>query len=528
MSIAAPERAGWPRLKGQTSEFYPAAAGARRGFADPAIVRECDVDVIWAFRRATRKEANRTFIFDLHETVSYLEADQRSDAIATGYIDAGLSPGQTIGLCSPDSVPLILAIVGAWKAGLIPGLIDARTSDEDLPYFVEDVGAKLVLAPPALHDRLQAAGANQVADLESFGGNGGNGGDGPRPDHHGPKAPLYLSYTSGTTGKPKGAVLRSGPVSVGTSCIADRLGIGREDVLLATTPTSSSFQLVAALMPAIHAGASIGMAAGLATDQMWDLARDRHASVLVAYPLTLADMVNNPAATRPSSPFRVALSGGSPLAPRIKRDYRDRLGIPLLESYGQSELGGFMAMGSTGDGERAFEGFVGRPLPDRPAYVVGPDLAELPAGEVGEVVVPFGYFDSYINKPDRTEEALAGGVLHTGDVAVADPDGYLKVMGRTNEADAATTRGGFLREAEDTFYDHPAVLHAAVVQCRDGMVEAFVELLPGGDATEEDLATFAAERLPGGLRPRRTNVLDKMPRTFSGKANRLLLSKGCG
>jgi long-chain acyl-CoA synthetase len=479
------------------------------------------MDAMWAFRRTAAAAAERPFLFDRQTSLSYREADQRSDAVAAGYEVAGVSPGQTIGLCSPDSVKLILSILGAWKGGLLPGLIDPRTSDSDLPYFVEDIGSKLILAPTDLHDRLLGAGANEVRDIADFGSTGGT-----VEVRNGPDAPLYLSYTSGTTGKPKGAVLKSGPVTVGTSCIADRLGIGRDDVLLATTPTASSFQLVAALMPAIHAGASMGLVAGLTTDQMWEVALERRASVLVAYPLTLADMVNHPNAGS-GSPFRIALSGGSPLAPRIKRDYRDRLGISLLESYGQSELGGFMAMGSTADGDRALEGFVGRPLPDRPSYVAGPDLRELPAGEIGEVVVPFGYFDSYINKPDRTAEATVGGVLHTGDLAVADPDGYLKVMGRTREAEAAKGRGGFLRELEDMYYEHPDVLHAAVVECTDGEVEAFVELLPNCAVDAESLGSSASARVPEGLRPRSTTILEKMPRTFSGKANRLLLSQGC-
>jgi long-chain acyl-CoA synthetase len=480
------------------------------------------MDVMWTFRRTAAREPDRPFLFDRHATLSYREADERSDEVAAAYRAGGLSEGQTIGLCSPDSVSLILSILGAWKGGLLPGLIDARTADADLPYFVEDVGSKLILASTDLHDRLLRAGANEVRDIAEFGSRGGSA-----PVQHGPDAALYLSYTSGTTGKPKGAVLRSGPVTVGTSCIADRLSIGRDDVLLATTPTASSFQLVAALMPAIHVGASIGLVAGLTTDQMWEVAMERRATVLVAYPLTLADMVNHPSAES-NSPFRIALSGGSPLAPRIKRDYRDRLGIPLLESYGQSELGGFMAMGSIADGERALEGFVGRPLPDRPSYVADSGLRELPTGEIGEVVVPFGYFDGYINKPDKTAEATTGGVLHTGDLALADPDGYLKVMGRTREAEAARRRDGFLRELEDVYYEHPDVLHAAVVECADGEVEGFVQLLPNRTVDAESLDAWASARVPEGLRPRRTTILEKMPRTFSGKANRLLLSQGCG
>lgn len=481
------------------------------------------MDAIGVFRRAVARGPEQTFAFDHEGSVSYAEADERSDVVAAALVDRGIAPGDTLGLCAPDSVALLLAILGSWKAGILPGLIDPRTPDDDLAYFVDDVGAKLVLAPSRLHDRLIAGGAIEVEDLRSFGAAAGHG-----IDQHGPDAPLYLSYTSGTTGAPKGAILRSGPVTLGTACIADRLGLSREDVLLATTPISSSFQLVAGLLPAIHVGATIGLMAGGTTDEIWEKARTRSAIVLVAYPLTLADMVNAPQAAEAGSPFRLALSGGSPLAPRIKRDYRERFCIPLLESYGQSELGGFMALGSPDDGHRALAGFVGRPLPDRLAYVAGSDGNELPAGEVGEVVVPWGYFDSYRNKPEATANALEGGILHSGDLGIADADGYLKVLGRTREAEAAKARGGFLRELEDAFYEHPDVKHAAVVECMDGEVEGFVELRAGGASTADELSEFASAGVPGGLRPRKTTLLETMPRTFSGKANRLALSQGCG
>jgi acyl-CoA synthetase (AMP-forming)/AMP-acid ligase II len=172
-------------------------------------------------------------------------------------------------------------------------------------------------------------------------------------------------------------------------------------------------------------------------------------------------------------------------------------------------------------------GYVGRPLPDRPAYVAGADGEELPPGEVGEVLVPFGFFDSYRNKPDETAEALAGGVLHCGDVAVADPDGFLKVLGRTREARSASRRGGFLRELEDAFYEHEHVQHAAVVErASDGAVAAFIELREGRATSADELTSFAAARVPEGLRPVQTEILETMPRTFSGKANRLSLASG--
>ena len=348
------------------------------------------MDIIQVFQRAVSRHGDRVFLFDRQTTITYAQAEARTNAIAAELLERGLGDGDTLGLAASDRVSLWLAIIGAWKANVLPSLIDARTPDDKLPYFLDDIGAKVIVAAPEITDRLKAAGADVVIDIEQVGA--------AKPaaavNHHGPASPLYLSYTSGTTGLPKGAVLLSEPVTLGTSCIADRLQLTRRDILLATTPISSSFQLVAALMPALHVGASVGLVAGSTIEVIWETALKHQATILVAYPLTLSDIVNAPQAVEGKSPFRVALSGGSSLAPRLKRDYQQRLGISLLESYGQSELGGFMVMGAPHDAPQTLAvGFAGRPLADRLAYIGDADGQELPAGEIGEVLVTHGFFD---------------------------------------------------------------------------------------------------------------------------------------
>jgi acyl-CoA synthetase (AMP-forming)/AMP-acid ligase II len=476
------------------------------------------MDAIWAFRRSASRGPHRTFAFDGAEAVSYADADHRSDAAAATFASLGLASGDAVGLCSPDSVTQLIAILGLWKAGLQPSLIDPRTPTVRLPYFVDDIGAKHIFTTPEHRKDLVAAGAASVLNIETLS-------DGSVPSiacRHGPEAPLYLSYTSGTTGSPKGALLRSGPVTVGTACIAERLGLAQDDVVLVATPTASSFQLVAALLPAIHVGATVVLAAGRSPGEICELGISREITVLVAYPLTLAEVVNADGA-KPST-LRFGLSGGSPLAPRVKRDYQDQLGIPLLESYGQSELGGFMALGGLHDRGDTLDGFVGRPLPDRPAYVADADGRELHAGEIGEVVVPFGYFVGYVNKPRETGISLAGGLLRCGDLAISDEDRRIRVLGRTTERERAAGRGGFVRDLEDALYEDAEVLHAAAVEDSSGDLQAYVEPLPGRVVRADNLGASTSHLVPG-LRPRNITILDRMPRTFSGKVDRLALSK---
>jgi len=491
------------------------------------------VDAATVLIRAAARHAERPFVIDDAGPVTFDETLRAAQAIASGLVSRAVAAGDTVGLCSPDSAALVLHILGTWLAGAIPAPIDPRTADGDLPYFVSDIAPVLIVSTDEHADRLAAQSEAPVIGFDVL----GSAWDGSVPNRHRPASPLCWSYTSGSTGPPKACVLESGPVTVGTACIAERLGLGASDVIVATTPTPSSFQLVSALLPALHRGASVRLVSGRDADGIWDAAAESCGTVLVAYPLTLGDVVSSPRASSDHS-FRVALSGGSPLAPRLKRAYGDRLGIPLVESYGQSEFGGFMAMGELTGGERALAGYVGRPLPDRLAYVGDPDGVELPAGRVGEVLVPEGFFPGYRNKPSETEKTLAGGVLHCGDLGVSDEEGYLKVLGRVQERERAGARGAFLRELEDRAYEHPDVKHAAVVErAGDGAVRAYAELLGGRELAAEALREFILAGVSSdGLDVRGLDghgldvdgldvrVLGAMPRTFSGKADRHGLS----
>jgi acyl-coenzyme A synthetase/AMP-(fatty) acid ligase len=478
------------------------------------------MDIVSVLERACERHADRPALSREGTTVSYAEVGEQVPVVAGTLARLGVAPGDTVGICSPDSIEAWLAIFATWRLGALPALIDARTPNDRLGYFVGDMDPAVVVSDDENRPRLAELLGIDAARLHDVVHSGGTA---TAPNSHDESSPLFLSYTSGTTGDPKGVVLTSGPVTLGAACIAERLGYGPDDVLVATTPVASSFQLVAGAMPALHTGAHVVLAAGHTPAAVWEDISAYGGTVLIAYPLTLADVVGLARENRPTHGLRVALSGGSPLAPRIKRDYREHLGIPLAESYGQSELGGFMVLGIPGD-ETAPEGFAGKPLPDRLAFVADSGNRELPAGSIGEVVVAEGFFGEYRNKPEAYARTTAGGVLHTGDVGVASPQGHIKVMGRVQEADAAGRRGGFLREVEDVAYDHPAVRHAAAVIDLGGEFRCFVELNSAGTADEAELDEFIKARVPPSLHPAGVHILPKFPRTFSGKADRLNLS----
>jgi len=479
-------------------------------------------NIVSVFRETVNKFSGKCFLFDTETRITYRDADLLSDAIAGDLSNIGIVKDSVVGICGPDQVQIWLLIIAIWKLGALPAMVDPRTPPESIEYFIDDLNAEAMVADFRSFEMLSSKGAKNLILLSDV-GMSGNVGKIPSGQHDAASS-LFVSYTSGTTGSPKGVVLLSGPVTTGTRFIAERLKLRSTDVLLATTPISSSFQLVAALMPVLHVGATLGLVAGQNIAKICEIVKIEQVSVFIGYPLTLADFVNSVEGGASNS-LRLALSGGSPLAPRIKRDYQSKLGISLLESYGQSELGGFMVLGSTDDGDQSFDGYAGRSSSDRNAFVGDEKLNPAIHGEIGEVLVDQGYFARYLNKEEAFKATTAGGFLHTGDLAKSDADGYIKVVGRVQEGVAAKSRGGFLRELEDVAYENKSILHAVVVETKKGSVVLFVQPKINNEFEISQFQDLIQTSVVPGLLPSIIKVLSSMPRTFSGKADRRLLTE---
>jgi len=393
--------------------------------------------------------------------------------------ERGVGLGDRVAFLEPHSDAVVSGLIACWRLGATPAMIDPRG---DPTLFLDD--ADPVLTVEGLQEL--------VADGPSY--------EGPMPNGD---AGILLSWTSGTTGRPKGAVIDSAPVALATSCIADRLRLRHNDIIACSNPVASSFQLVAALLPAAHAACRFIPAEGLNPTELWRVVKAERASIFVGYPLTLAEFVTHPDAT--PADLRAAVSGGSPLPPRLKREYREKLGIPLCESYGQSELGGFVALGDPADADDRFISHVGRALPDRAAWTE--------PGPVGEIVVSGRAMRGYRGLPEATAEMLAPPGLRTGDHGSCDSDTYIRVLGRLPDR---FPDGRWPRDIEDLAYEHPDVLHCAVINTGEQIVAV---------AQPRDGKPLDGRQLATTLEVDRGLILDTIPRTFSGKVDKIRMSR---
>jgi long-subunit acyl-CoA synthetase (AMP-forming) len=290
-------------------------------------------------------------------------------------------------------------------------------------------------------------------------------------------------------------------VALATSCIADRQRLRRDDVLVSATPATSSFQLVAALLPAAHAGCQFVPTQRLSGPDIWQVVDQWRATVLTAYTPVLSEALAH--APAGGTTLRLAMCGGAPLPSRLKLDYQRRLHVPLIEAYGQSEVGGFVAMGDPLDRDPRALSHTGRPLPDRPAWAE-PD---------GDLVVAGQVMQGYLGDEEATRSALRPPGLRTGDVGISDAAGYIQILGRQGEQLAD---GRWPRQIEDALFDDPDVLHAVLVRPPGGRLVGAV--VPQADA-----------KLDTGRLARSAGVDDvvvraRFPRTSSGKYDRRALA----
>jgi long-chain acyl-CoA synthetase len=232
---------------------------------------------------------------------------------------------------------------------------------------------------------------------------------------------------------------------------------------------------------------------------------------------------------RPPAALRLGLSGGGPVPPDLKHRWRNELDLPLCESYGQSELGGFVGLAAPDDPfteERISS--CGRPLPDKEVRVLDDNVRELPVGEVGELCLRGGFMATYWNRPEKTAETLRGGWLHTGDVGYVDAEGYVFMRGRLSERLVVAGEHWYPRDVEEVLARHHAVRDVAVIGLpveRDvsHLPRAFVTLEPGTDLPVTDLARFVSssgQRVPPGLE---IEVIAAMPMTPTGKISKAAL-----
>jgi long-chain acyl-CoA synthetase len=455
-------------------------------------------------------------------------------ARAAGVLRArGVRPGDAVLVALPNSAAYAIAAWGVLRAGGVVVPANPAYTVRELTHLLADASVRAAVADPLLAGRvrkasLQAAAGGaaatvlEPADLAAAEAVAVAAGDATAPDDA-----AVICYTSGTTGRPKGAVLTHGNLLANLAAFGDleRLTLTSEDVVLGVLPFFHVFGLNVVLNAAARAGAAV-----VAIDRFspsGSLETMRRHGVTVAYGAPPVFAAWAAAADAPVPSLRAAVSGADSLPVRTFAAFGDRYGLEIYEGYGLTETAPVLT--STAVSPRVRAGTVGHPVPSVEVRVIGPEGTPAPTGEVGEIAARGpNVFAGYHGQPEATAEVVdADGWFRTGDLGCLDADGYLTISGRLKDLVIVSGFNVYPREVEEVLLGHPDVAEAAVVGLPDARtgerVRALVVPTPGATAGPEDLLAHCRAELARYKVPREIELVEALPRTALGKLSRARL-----
>ncbi|MEU6404613.1 acyl-CoA synthetase [Streptomyces sp. NPDC046985] len=464
-------------------------------------------------------------------------------AAAAGAVAARVRGAERVAVWATPTLETAVGVVGALLAGVAAVPLNPRSGTKELEHILGDSAPSLVLAGPG-EELPQALAERERADVDvhDTGAAYAAPAETPAPAlspeaHAGDGDPALVVYTSGTTGPPKGAVLPRRAVAATLDALADAWQWTAEDVLVHGLPLFHVHGLVLGVLGPLRRGGSVRHL-GRFTPEGVARELDGGATMLFGVPTMyhrIAEALpGDPGLARALSGARLLVSGSAALPVHDHERIAAATGRRVIERYGMTET--LMNTSVRADGE-ARAGTVGTPLPGVELRLTEEDGTPLTAfdGEtVGEIQVRGpNLFTAYLNRPDATAAAFtADGFFRTGDMAVRDPDGYVRIVGR--KATDLIKSGGYkigAGEIENALLEHTAVREAAVTGEPDGdlgerIVAWVVPADPHSPPGLEELAAHVAARLAPHKRPRALRLLDALPRNDMGKIMKRALPRG--
>jgi len=473
------------------------------------------------FDRALADDPDREALVTRSHRVTYAELDRLADRAAHALTDLGVGPGDRVAACLPNEADVVIAFHGAMRLGAVWVGVNRALAPPEKRWQLADCGASLLLTD----EPLDAAGV-PVIDADGWRAALDAAVEGPVGVDVDPYAPAGIAYTSGTTGRPKGAVHSQHNLLLPGAVLVESRGYGPELRKGDCFPfTILNMAVLTTLLVSQAGGTSIVMdridAEGVAEWIRRERVTTWNGPPALLYSLAHRDDIDPP----DLASLDEVWTGGADCPEAIRSAFAAKFGLPVLATYGLSEAPTVVAIdGRAGDDH--VPGGSGRPLPHLALRIAGDDGATLPAGEAGEICIGpaddrYRTMLGYWQRPDATAETLAGGELHTGDIGVLDGDGRLHVRDRKS---LVILRGGanvYPAEVERVLLDHPAVDAGAVLGVPDERlgerVAAVVEAAAGAEVDVDDVRAHLLANLAKYKVPEQITVVDALPRNAMGK-----------
>lgn len=479
------------------------------------------------------------------------DVDRATDALAVALADNGFSAGDRLALYLQHVPQYVVGLIAAWKLGGIAVPINPMLTPREVSKLLADATPAVLLAldelhTPGLAEALSASSVQRVVTT---------GPGAPQPvawaaenlneliAHYDGRVPDFwttalddpavISYTSGTTGAPKGAINTHRNIATGGHAYRDWFELGEHDVALGVAPLFHVTGLTGHIACAIVPGAPLILAYRFDTGVILDMIRRHKPTFTVGAITVFIALANAPDATRQDfATLTKIASGGAPVAAATARQFEERFGVHIHNVYGMTETTSpvlAVPLGARAPVETETRALsVGVPMLTARVSVVDEAGAGLPAGEIGALVLAGPQIvPGYWRNDDATSAALRGGSLLTGDVGYVDAEGWYYLVDRKKDMIVASGFKVWPREVEDVLYAHEAVLEAAVVgrpdPYRGESVKAYVSLREGFSAQPGELIDYCRTKLAAYKYPREIEIVDAIPKTATGEILRRIL-----
>ncbi|MDN3518639.1 malonyl-CoA synthase [Aquisalimonas lutea] len=462
----------------------------------------------------------------------YDEALATVARLAAVLSELGVQPGDRVAAQVDKSPEAILLYLATLRAGAVYLPLNTAYTDAEVRYFLDDAEPALLVCRPAAADAAaRLAAASGSARVETL----GTAADGSLMERAGAAAPAgdpkprgaddlaAILYTSGTTGRPKGAMITHRNLASNARSLAEYWRFTEDDRLIHVLPIFHTHGLFVACNVVLMAGASMLFMPQFDVDAV--MAELPRGSTLMGVPTIYRRLLQDERLTpERTAAMRLFTSGSAPLTPEMHREFRERTGHAILERYGMTETN--MNTSNPYDGER-IAGTVGFPLPDVEVRIVDrEERTELPRGEIGMIEVRGpNVFVGYWRMPEKTREELHDdGFFTTGDLGFIDQRGYVHIVGRDKDLVISGGYNVYPKEIEQVIDEMDEVAESAVIgvphpDLGEG-VTAVVVPRPGAALGERDVLDALGDRLARYKQPRRVFFVDDLPRNAMGKVQK--------
>jgi long-chain acyl-CoA synthetase len=470
--------------------------------------------------------------------LTYAQLEAVTNQAAESLRAAGLERGDRVAVMLPNVPQFPIAYYGVLKAGGVVVPMNVLLKAPEVEFYLSDSEAKFLIAwEDFAEEALKGAkglglttyvalrpgqealpeGTRSFAELME---------GSPRSEMAAtsPEDTAVILYTSGTTGRPKGAELSHFNLYMCCEVGSTRLVSYQEDeVALAVLPLFHSFGQSSVMNTSFFAGGTITLVPRFDAATVLEVIQRDRVTIFAGVPTMYFALLNFPERDRyDTSSLRLCVSGGAAMPGEVMTAFEQSFGVTILEGYGLSETSPTASFNRSLDDRRFLS--VGKPIWGVEMKIFDEDDQELPPGRdsVGEIVIRgHNVMKGYFKNPEATAEAMRSGWFHSGDMGYQDEDGYFFIVDRKKEL---IIRGGFNvypREVEEVLYSHPAVAAAAVIGVPDlrlgEEVKAFVQPKPGQHPTAEELIAFCKERVAAYKCPRSVDFVEQLPMGPTGK-----------